>query len=210
VQRLVWVATDDDGSVLAVFRPLDDGTLTDADDAEVEVPADARVRLAHDTVLALAAVQDWQQHLADYEVTPLFPQLGRGDLAAADDLGLESEVIDVRGCLVESFTLRGRANRLGYARGSAEDGGWFLSYEKAFPMLGITSVVGFSGNSLPEESRTVALTSLTFRRDNPGGSGSAMLLRDVPPVLLSEARHDLQVLAGGTAPDPDWEKKVGW
>ena len=43
--------------------------------------------------------------------------------------------------------------------------------------------LGFSGNALPEENRTVALTEL------------GLPLGDVPAILLSECYHDLASLA---------------
>ncbi len=209
VQRLVWAATVDEGPPV-VFRPLEDGSLTDADDTEVTVEPAARVRVAHDSNLADDAVERWQQHLEDYEVTPLFQQFGKGTFELPEGRVADHEVTDFRGHLIEAFTLRGRATKLGYTRGSAEDGGWFSTYQKRFPTLGMSSVIHFSGNVLPEESRTVALTALSFVRHGEGGRGeSSLRLGDVPPVLLSEAYNDMRLLAGeGAGHDPEWEKKV--
>jgi hypothetical protein len=210
VQRLVWTASSGDEAPV-VFRPLDDHTLTDVDDTEVPVKPDARVRLAHDSNLTPDDVQAWQEHLADYEVSPLFQQFGKGTYTLDDAEADAKEIEDFRGSLIEAFRLRGRATRLGYTRGAPGDGGWFSTYEKRFPTLGITTVVGFSGNSLPEENRTVALISLSFERraQQPGAAATTLLLREVPQVLLSEAWNDVRILAGeGTGPDPDWERKV--
>lgn len=210
VQRLVWTASTSDEAPV-VFRPLDDHTLTDVDDTEVVVKPDARVRLAHDSNLSPDDVQAWQEHLADYEVSPLFQQFGKGTYALDEAKADAREIEDFRGSLVEAFRLRGRATRLGYTRGAPGDGGWFSTYEKRFPTLGITSVVSFSGNSLPEENRTVALISLSFERraEQAGAATTTLRLQEVPEVLLSEAWNDVRILAGeGTGPDPDWEKKV--
>jgi hypothetical protein len=121
-----------------------------------------------------------------------------------------TELTDFTGHLVESFALRNRAGRLGHTRGVAEDGGWFVTYEKRFPTLGIGSVVTFSGSPLPEESRTVALESLSVVRLAPdGGTGGPVPLGQVPPVLLAEAYADIRDLAAaGTGFDPDWQRKV--
>ena len=210
VQRLVWTATTEDGAVV-VFRPLDDGTLTDADDEAVTRRAGGpgagrprqqprrRDRSPH-----------WQQHLEDYEVTPLFQQFGKGTLRAARGARGRPRGHDFRGHLIEAFALRGRATKLGYTRGGTEDGGWFYTYQKRFPTLGMSSVIQFTGNVLPEENRTVALTALSFQRHGHDGTGSSsMRLDDVPPVLLSEAYNDMRLLAGeGSGHDPEWEKKV--
>ncbi|HEY6126245.1 MAG TPA: DUF4132 domain-containing protein, partial [Steroidobacteraceae bacterium] len=160
-QRLIWLQYADSG-VVNVFRPLDDGTLTNADDEAVTLPPDARVRLAHDSLLPREAVERWQQHLVDYEIKPLFQQLGKGTYELPPDRQNAKELSDFQGHLLEAYALRGRAGKLGYQRGAAEDGGWFHVYEKRFPTLGLTAVVQFTGSPLPEENRTVALINLSF------------------------------------------------
>lgn len=209
VQRLVWVEMDGD-AVKQLFRPLEDGSLTDVDDEEVTVAPGARVRLAHDWLLEDAQVAKWQQHLADYEVKPLFQQLGKGRYALpAGKAG--ATIDDFEGHLIESFTLRGRATKLGYTRGQAGDGGWFTDYVKRFPTLGLEALIEFTGSPLPEESRTVALISLSFSEDRGGDywHRAALPLTKVPKVLLSECYSDLRTIAGeGKGFDPDWRKKT--
>jgi hypothetical protein len=206
-QRLAWSATTEDG--VTVFRPLDDGTLTDVEDEQVTVPDDARVAVAHDSNLGAAEVAAWQAHFADYEVTPLFQQFGKGTFQLPEGSGRQTQITDFEGHLVEAFALRGRAGKLGYTRGSTEDGGWFYTYDKRFPTLGITAQVEFSGNGLPEENRTVALKSLSFLPQSPHGPSSALRLSDVPSILLSEAWNDVRLMAAdGSGFDPGWETKV--
>ena len=206
-QRLAWTATT--GDDLLVFRPLDDGTLTDVDDEPVTVAPDAKVLVAHDSNLVAEQVAAWQAHFADYEVTPLFQQFGKGSFALPEGQSAAQDITDFQGYLVEAFALRGRAGKLGYTRGQTEDAGWFFGYEKRFPTLAITAAVAFSGNYLPEENRTVALKALSFQRNGPNGRGYAMRLAEVPAILLSEAWNDLRVMAAdGPGFDADWEKKV--
>lgn len=212
-QRLVWLEVTDDGATRA-FRPLDDGTLTDADDEPVTLADAARVRLAHDALLAPDDVARWAAHLADYGVAPLFGQLGQGFWALPDDRARSGELREVEGHLVEAFALRGRATKLGWVRGAAEDGGIFTTYRKRFPSVGVDAVLEFTGNGLPEENRTVALLALWFARsgDDVTSYGTARLpLRDVPPVLLSECRREVGLVAAeGTGYDPDWERTTAW
>ncbi|WP_148614289.1 DUF4132 domain-containing protein [Nocardioides rubriscoriae] len=204
-RRLVWVDTDTGAS----FRPLDDGTLTDLDDGEVVLDAGHRVRLAHDSLLPADVSRRWLEHLADYEVDPLFQQLGKGTYDLPDHRRHEREVRDLEGHLLSAYSLRGRALKAGYTRGQTEDAGWFYAYRKRFPSLGLVAQIGFTGNYLPEENRTVALTALSFHRELEQGRESDVTLGDVPAVLLSEAVGDLRHLAaGGTGYDPDWSTKT--
>lgn len=203
VQRLIWAEVEE-GSVVRAFRPLDDGTLSDADDNEITLSAGAQVRIAHDSLLSAEQIEQWQHHLADYQITPIFQQLGKGTFSLPVERSKDTEIKDFEGQLIETFALRGRALKLGYTRGSTEDGGWFFSYEKRFPTLGLQAVIQFTGNGLPEENRTVALLSLSFA----ASTGQALLLGKVPKVLLSECFNDLRLIAAdGSGFDPDWQKK---
>lgn len=206
VQRLVWVELVD-GKVARTFRPLDDGTLTDHEDNAVDLAEGARVGLAHDSLLGADAVSAWQQHLVDYEVKPLFQQLGKGHYALPEANASNDAIKDFEGHLIEAFALRGRALKLGYTRGLAEDGGWFHVYEKRFPTLGLQAVLEFTGNPLPEENRNVALLNLSFASSADNSRGK-LTLSKVPKVLLSECYNDLRLIAAeGTGYDADWQKK---
>ncbi|MBX3670208.1 MAG: DUF4132 domain-containing protein [Rhodocyclaceae bacterium] len=208
VQRLLWVVVEDD-KVVQVFRPLGDGSLTDCDDNPLELPAAGVVRLAHDTLLDAGQIAGWQQHFADYEIEPPFQQLGKGAYTLPYGKGAQDEIDAFKGHVLETFALRGRAGKLGYARGTAEDGGWFYTYEKRFPTLGLTACLEFTGNGLPEENRKVALLSAWFAHAAAGDNWNRkkLPLAKVPPVLLSECYQDLRLIAAeGSGYDPDWEK----
>jgi hypothetical protein len=208
VRRLVWVAQSEDGESM-VFRPLDDGSLTDADDNDVNLPDGARVKVAHDSVLSAGEIAQWSAHLADYEVTPLFEQLGRGVHAITPEMRSKRELTDFAGYVLEAFALRRRAGKLGYTRGQTEDGGWFYTYERQFPTLGIMATVSFTGNPLPEQNRLVALRALSFQRKTADGRLAELTLGDVPAVLVSECWNDMRLLAAeATGYDPEWEKKT--
>ena len=196
VPRLVWTATWGDSSDTVTFRPLEDGTFTDAHDNEVSLPEDSTIALAHAAIVTAGEAEAWAAHLADYEVTPLFPQFGREVFRLSPERRRDREIKDFDGVKVEAFALRGRATKLGYVRGPVEDAGWFYDYRKHFPTLDITTVVRFSGSYLPEENLTVSLEELVFQR---GDREHPMPLGKVPEVLLSEAYHDVRLIAeGGT------------
>lgn len=209
VQRLVWVELVD-GKRARTFRPLDDGTLTDREDNVVVLAEGGRIRLAHDSLLNADAVSAWQKHLVDYEIKPLFQQLGKGNYALPEAKAKDDAIKDFEGHLIEAFALRGRSMKQGYTRGPAEDGGWFHVYEKRFPTLGLQAVIEFTGNPLPEENRTVALLNLSFSSssDTSSWERGKLALAKVPKVLLSECYNDLRLIAAdGTGYDADWQKK---
>ncbi len=211
-QRLIWVVVRDE-KVVMLFRPLPDGSLSDAADDPVTLQPEDNVRVAHECQVTPEQSQAWRQHLKDYDIEPLFEQFGRPNFELTEERKQADELTDFRGHVLEAFKLRGRTNKLGYTRGQAQDGGWFFDYHKRFPTLGIEVVLEFTGNGLPEENRTVALTTMRFERvapeGEPGMGGAKMSLGEVPTVLLGECWNDMrQIAAEGSGFDPEWEKKT--
>ena len=210
-QRLVWLGLDSDDSIVASFRPMEDGSLTGSEDENVAVDGIAGIKLAHQTLIPETMRDAWLAHLKDYEIDPLFDQFSRPMLTPAEDQAKAVEITDRRGHMIESFKLRGAATKLGYQRGDAEDGGVFMDYVKRYEGAGIAIVLEFTGSPLPEENIACALLALkAFRlRKKSGQWGAALALKDVPPVLLSETWNDYhQIAAAGTGFDADWEKKA--
>jgi len=208
-RQVVWAWSTPPAAKPGTFRALEDGTLTDVEDAAVALPDEAWVSVAHPITVGIEIGVRWKQHLADYEVSPLFSQFDRAPLPLPETLAQEQRITDRHGYLIEAFKLRGRATKLGWARGQAEDGGWFLVYRKHFTAAGITAVLEFTGNALPEENRVTAITGLLFERQAPDGSSEPCMLSEVPTPLLSECWNDVhEIAAQGTGFDPDWEKKA--
>jgi hypothetical protein len=196
--RLVWTAGD------RSFRPLEDGTLTDASDEAFTLAEDAEVRVAHRSTLPELDVLAWRRHLADYEVDPLFDQLSHERYGPIDG----ETVDDFIGHVVEAFTLRSILLGRGYLRGEAGDGGVFWAYLKGFG--GIEARFLFSGNALPEENRRVALGPLSFSKRTRADERpmiDRIAPKDLPPPLVAECVADLASVARTGAFDPDWESR---
>lgn len=207
--RLVWASPQANGSQ-RLFRPLPDGSLTDADDEPVTLVAEDRVGLTHGSRLSPEGTAKWIAHLADYAVEPVFSQFAAMAFSLPAGREADTELADFQGHMLGAFRLRGRATKLGYVRGATQDGGWFYDYRKRFVAQGLEVVIEFTGNALPEDDRPVALRSLAFERLPAGGAGQGfrMPLGEVPAVLLCESWNDVRALAAeGTGFDPEWEKK---
>jgi Domain of unknown function (DUF4132) len=203
-QRLVWRTLENSKSACS-FRPLDDGTLTDAEDNRAALPPDCTVSLAHDTNCDAAVCEAWLKHFQDYGLVPLFQQFGRGSYVLPADRREATALAGFEGHMIDAFKLRTAAGKLGYMRGATGDGGWFYDYTKSFGSLGMEAVMGFSGSGLPEENRKVALMNLSFRRSR----GADVPLGEVPAVILSECLNDMRTVAAeGSGFDPDWQSKV--
>src|SRR5688572_25400820 len=191
VERVVWLGLDESGAIAGGFRPTAEGDLTGHADERVGLELFSSVRLAHGALLPDATAAAWQRHLDDYGVKPLFAQFGRSLLKLQPEQTNATEIVDRKGWLTDTFTLRGAATKLGYERGEALDGGAFNEYRKSFNSAGIVAVVEFSGSTLPEENIPAAIIGLKFEKTSGArrARGEAKL-GDVPPVLLSECWND--------------------
>ncbi|MHB1001336.1 MAG: DUF4132 domain-containing protein [Armatimonadota bacterium] len=216
-QGLVWLISEERGT--STFRPLDDGTLTDAYDNEVVIMPDARIRLAHGCIVPNETRDAWIKHLADYEVEPPFEQFVKQDYELPEDKRMSTQLDDFHGYMIGGLKLRSKAEALGYIKSQAEDGGGFNEFQKVFSTLGMQAVIEFSGMYIAAEGQDnpVALINLHFMQTTPStnmrSSDQGMLtLGEVPPVLLSECWNDMREIAEyGSGFDAEWEKKTdGW
>jgi hypothetical protein len=212
-QRMVWMALDEDNKVLNLFRPLDDGTLTDVEDRDYDLSGARFVQPAHSSLVDRATRDAWRAHLEAYEVKSPFDQFGSAQHVLEPDQAEKNIIEDRRGWMIESFALRGIATKLGYVRGAAEDGGWFSRYERRYQSANIIAAVDFSGSPLPEENKPSVLYGLSFTKLRRGSDqyGTPMSLKDVPPVLLAQSWQDLHDIADkGTGFNPNWETHNAW
>jgi hypothetical protein len=207
LQRLIWLALDAAGKTVASFRLLDDGSLSDNDENTVSLDDVAALKLAHWVLMDDADNEAWARHLADYEIAPLFAQLGK----PADPITASPETTEIdarRGWTITNLKLASLCDKLGYARGDVnQDGGGFTEYVKRFTSRRLCAVLEFEGSYIgATDSENVALDTMSYRRIGPSGrsGGARMNLGEVPKVLLAETCADLvAIAAAGKGIDPD-------
>ena len=205
-QHLVWTAQG--GDKIIHFRPLADGSYTDVQDNPVTLDPTDFITLAHQSTVPAETAQAWLRHLGDYEIAPLFEQFGGSLPALTKESGELREMKDFEGWMTDTFKLRGRATKLSYVRGQAEDGGWFFEYVRRFPTTGLAAIIEFTGSALPETNVPAALTRLVFRNEDGTHRSRELPLAEIPPVLLAECWNDWRKLAAdGSGFDPEWEAK---
>ncbi|MBI3928500.1 MAG: DUF4132 domain-containing protein [Armatimonadetes bacterium] len=207
-QRLVWGVYS--GQLAGTFRALADGSLTDAHDSEPVLPPDGRIGVVHPLEIAPELRQKWLEHFSDYEVVAPFLQLGRPVVLASSEEGETRFGSTVSGTELNAMTFRGRAERLGWSRGSVCDGGCVNFYVKRFPGAGVDAFletdgmyVGIDvdssirlGKSFFVHHDSVRLGSYVY--DEPTEESDPRLIRfgSVPPIAFSESVGDLLKIAG--------------
>jgi Domain of unknown function (DUF4132) len=208
--RLVWGHYDEAGALRGTFRALEDRTPTDAADQPFSLPDVGSVGIVHPLELDDEALAAWRTHLADYEVEPPFSQLERPILRVGDDRRDVRMSPELSGTSLNALTFRGRAEKLGWVRGSVTNAGHVDSYRKVFPAAGVEAFIDLNGLfvslgmdqsvDLGEfyfvQEGSVSVGSYCY--DNPSNAGDARLIAfgAVPPVVYSEVVGDLKRIAG--------------
>ena len=206
--RVVWTIKEATGTAL-MFRPLEDGTLTDLDDNEVQPAADATVKIAHRLTLTYKTGARWAVHMADFDIDPLLPQFARSvfRLPKESRSATKWPLPLTQPLAVPPLTRQARG--LGYdpAAFRLQDGG--DHFIKHFPAAGLRAEIKIGDFDAKEHATRL---DLSFRSAGTGkDSGSSTRPRAVrrdPPVLLSECHADLLGLGGGVA-DPDDDEEGG-
>ena len=203
IQRLVWLQLDNNGQIVNSFRPTEDGSLITNQDDEILLDQNHFITIAHSALLESDDIAQWQSHIKDYKVNPLFEQFSD---PLPDMSKFEAGVIDDRlGWLTDSFTLRSVLTKLGYGRDDIEDGGCFYGYHKCFSSLNIYINIEFSGSMLPEENIPAVLYNLYFS-NKKGFKDSAIALDKLPKVLLAEGYANYMAVANVCSGfDPNWK-----
>ncbi|ORF45715.1 DUF4132 domain-containing protein [Gilliamella apicola] len=206
IQRLVWLELDNNGQIVNSFRLTEDGSLITNQDNEILLDQNHFITVAHSALLTSDDITQWQMHLKDYKLNPLFEQFSD---PLPDMSKFKDDVIDERlGWLTDSFTLRGILKKLGYERDDIEYGGYFFGYHKYFYSLNIYINIEFSGSMLPEENIPVVLSNLSFS-SKKGFEDKVIALDKLPKVLLAEGYANYMAVANACSGfDPNWKDKL--
>lgn len=208
--RLVWGWYDESGKLSQTFRALEDQTLTAAADEAWDLPSKGTVGIVHPLELSVEQLAAWQTHVADYELQSPFPQLGRTVLRCDEPQKGVKFGKQFNGAEVNAMTFKGRADRLGWTRGSVVDGGCIEGYRKCFPGAGADVFLSLDGMYMGIDMySSITLQQFYFVKggsvrvgsylyDGPGKEDDERLIPfgQVPPIVYSEAVGDLQKISG--------------
>jgi hypothetical protein len=212
--RLVWGLYRPDGTLETAFRALEDRSCTNEQDEAVLLPegdgSGASIGIVHPLELSAAQRRAWAAHLADYQVESPFLQMERPVVCpAAEDRGTKISS-KYNGTELNGMTFKGRAERLGWQRGSVVDAGGISCYRKCFPGAGADAILWLDGMYIGIDMYTdIKLERFCFVRsgsvsfgsyqyDEPANDQDPRLLAfdQVPPVVFSETLGDLAKIAG--------------
>ncbi len=158
--------------------------------------------IAHPLHLSEDVRAAWGQLLADYELIPTFPQLGRPVYTLEDGDADQSEITRFKDRKVPAVSFVGTLDRLHWVRGIPADGGVFSEHSKPFYGANITAIVEYYGVPVGymEGWDDQSVESCFFV---PGIYDPQMYARhekklrlgEVDPVVISEVLSDLHTVA---------------
>jgi len=199
--RAMWVHVPNDGGTdtASVFRPLSDGTLLTMDDEEYELDGGA-VLLAHDQGVGKLDSVRVTEHLSDYEVSPLFSQVGRPHVVVTDG---QMAIEQFRGSTISTNTLANSARKLGWQVADTEGLGSSVGVVISFPDLDQEAVLrvenGLHLGGYDYQDYDCTISDLVI---SPMGQRSKRLpLDSISPVLLSEVVADVISIVGSPMGD---------
>ena len=192
-QRLIW-RVEQDGATLLV-RLDEQGDLLDAEDNNHTLSAHAQVRVAHGTMMSDAEREAWQQHFADYQITPLFPQLQAASTAAWQG----NRANDFEGYAIPYYTLRSVVAKHGF-NVNAYDYYGEDSYNLSLGSKGSFAIYfdaqGELGYGYDRSNVMVWLTEVRYHGDTP-----------ITDIIKAEAFAAYQAAADASnGKDPKWKK----
>jgi hypothetical protein len=214
--RLVWGLWSDGGAgaaPAATFRALEDLSLTTADDEPFTLPGAGDVGIVHPLELSAEALQSWRRHLADHEVEAPFPQMERDIVRARPEDAAVGFYRAVEGTKLNAMTFKGRAERLGWHRGSVCDAGSITAYVKSFPAGHVDVILPlegfFIGAGMDDQvtlgaacfvkSGAVQFGSYIYDEPSTEDDPRVVPLGQVPAIPFSETLADLRRIAETSA-----------
>ncbi|MCM1358632.1 MAG: DUF4132 domain-containing protein, partial [Prevotella sp.] len=203
---LIWGVYAGD-KLVESFRYMDDGSFTNIDEDEFEIPENAEIGLIHPIELTDEQKKSWAEQLSDYEITQPFPQISRPCFRPTDEELNNDEITRFDGVSIGNYTLRGKMLKSGWETGTPQDGGWFWEFDRADVIKcvknsdgtvtydGYYAEIEFSGMGIDYmEAEDVTLGKLVFKNYNAGYQTKSLKIKNVNPRYFSEVIMQLSSL----------------
>lgn len=124
---LIW-GIYEGGRLTKTFRYMEDGTFNTADEEEYILPEDRTIGLVHPIELPEEVLSAWKAQIADYEIIQPIEQLERPIFRVTEEEKEEMDLTRFGGVVVNSLSLSGKLQSMGWYKGDVGDGGGFDTY----------------------------------------------------------------------------------
>jgi hypothetical protein len=191
IQPVLWSRLTPTGEVVGSFRVAEDGTLVDAQNAEVRLHPSERVGLWHPVLEDARTHALWEEHLADYRLVQPFRQLQREALRPTDAERGATAMTRFQGVSLWASRLRNTLERLG-CRAPVGEHGMLHEHARALPNHGVAFRVlhspiqrQFELEERVELGRLEYTLEPRYRRRHGLAQEGQPTLGELPPVLCA-------------------------
>ncbi|MDJ1467485.1 DUF4132 domain-containing protein [Cytophagaceae bacterium DM2B3-1] len=184
--RLIWGAFDSQNQLLYTFQCMDDGTLMNQNDEEIELSEETFIGMIHPLSLSDEEIDFWKNRQYESNIEPIFPQLHRPivKLNATDVNLTHSEIL-------QQVPFKAQI-RHGWGRGSVGDGGMIEDFRKYFLDGAVCAVLDVYNMDVFGYMENSTFGDVYFIEGN--SYRKKMAFGEVPPVVYSEVMSELQQL----------------
>jgi hypothetical protein len=206
--RSIWGIFDEKQQIVTTFQCLEDQTLVNMEGDELdldEYTEGYQIGMMHPMLMTEAEINHWKDALADADVQPIFSQLERPVIHLKEGDAAVKLCKEFEGIAFGGYAFVAKMEKMGWFRGSVVDGGGISSYYKDFSELGVTAIVGQSGNigvgyyeenaELGElmfvKAKSVGFGSYSYDEPSKNEDERLIALGDVPPIVYSEVMADM-------------------
>lgn len=189
------------GELKDTFRYMEDGTFNTKDEEEYELLEDSLIGLVHPLEMDQETLNTWIQQFEDYEIVQPLLQLDRKVYKVNEKEKEMKSVERFGGTKINGLSLVGKLTKMGWYRGSVQDGGGYYQFYKEDEKIGIGVELSFEWLSVGYENEETTIYELTFYRANTVERGSYIYdeIREgniivpskVPERFFSEILYDV-------------------
>ena len=200
---LIWGTYDETGNLISSFRYMEDGSFTDVEENNVDLDDGCAIGLCHPLDLGEGLTNSWIEQLHDYEIKQPVEQLSRKVYCLEGNKNDAYAITDFNGALVYAVSLLGKLQKLGWHKGSIQDGGGYDTFYKEDKKQKIGVQLKFSGTYVgADSSEEVTVYNAAFYNAGTVEYGSyiydeikpedMIALSKVPKRLYSEICYDIE------------------
>ncbi|MBZ9634561.1 DUF4132 domain-containing protein [Clostridium sp. FP1] len=204
------------GKLKDTFRYMEDGTFNRKDEEEYELLEDSLIGLVHPLEMHKDTLNTWIQQFEDYEIIQPFLQLRRKVYKVNEEEEEMKWVERFAGIKINGLSLVGKLSKMGWYRGSVQDGGGYYQFYKEDEKIGIGAELSFEWLGIGCENEETTIYELTFYRASTVERGSyvydeiseenIIVPSKVPERFFSEILYDVdRALEAKTGFTSNWK-----
>lgn len=124
---LIWAAYEKD-KLVQTFRYMEDGSFNTSEEEEYILSENMVIGLVHPIDISEEELLAWKEQLSDYEIVQPIDQLDRTVYVIREEEIGEFDLNRFHGRKISGLALLGKMEKLGWSKGSIQDGGWYHTF----------------------------------------------------------------------------------